>query len=116
MVYRRPLQRETSCYYKGEAATSSFSVITHVYLISVSAFDILLQLGFKMFLGFSPVITNWSAASDEFSLILDNNPMAEFAELPEGHEGLLFSNILCGVLRGALEMVRLFNNYSLKAK
>ena len=60
-----------------------------------------------MFLGFSPVITNWSAASDEFSLILDNNPMAEFAELPEGHEGLLFSNILCGVLRGALEMVRL---------
>lgn len=66
-----------------------------------------LQLGFKMFLGFSPVITNWSAASDEFSLILDNNPLAEFAELPEGHEGLLFSNILCGVLRGALEMVRL---------
>ena len=60
-----------------------------------------------MFLGISPVITNWSAASDEFSLILDNNPMAEFAELPEGHEGLLFSNILCGVLRGALEMVRL---------
>ena len=59
-----------------------------------------------MFLGISPVITNWSAASDEFSLILDNNPMAEFAELPEGHEGLLFSNILCGVLRGALEMVR----------
>ena len=70
-------------------------------------FDVLLQLGFKMFLGFSPVVTNWSAASDEFSLILDNNPMAEFAELPEGHEGLLFSNILCGVLRGALEMVRL---------
>ena len=66
-----------------------------------------LQLGFKMFLGFSPVITNWSAGSDEFSLILDNNPLAEFAELPEGHEGLLFSNILCGVLRGALEMVRL---------
>ena len=59
-----------------------------------------------MFLGFSPVVTNWSAASDEFSLILDNNPLAEFAELPEGHEGLLFSNILCGVLRGALEMVK----------
>lgn len=76
-------------------------------LMFISLFDILLQLGFKMFLGFSPVITNWSAASDEFSLILDNNPMAEFAELPEGHEGLLFSNILCGVLRGALEMVRL---------
>ena len=69
-------------------------------------FLLLWQLGFKMFLGFSPVVTNWSAASDEFSLILDNNPMAEFAELPEGRHSLLFSNILCGVLRGALEMVR----------
>ena len=73
-----------------------------------------------MFLGISPVVTNWSAASDEFSLMLDNNPLAEFAELPEGHEGLLFSNILCGVLRGALEMVRLkvvllwcYKNYEL---
>ncbi|CAH3035374.1 unnamed protein product [Pocillopora meandrina] len=69
--------------------------------------DVIAKLGFKMFLGISPVVTNWSAASDEFSLILDNNPMAEFAELPEGHEGLLFSNILCGVLRGALEMVQM---------
>ncbi|XP_068756404.1 trafficking protein particle complex subunit 3-like [Montipora capricornis] len=69
--------------------------------------DVIAKLGFKMFLGISPVITNWSAASDEFSLILDNNPLAEFAELPEGREGLLFSNILCGVLRGALEMVQM---------
>ena len=61
-----------------------------------------------MFLGVSPVVTHWSPASDEFSLILDNNPLAEFAELPDGLEGLLYSNILCGVLRGALEMVRLF--------
>ena len=68
-----------------------------------------------MFLGFSPVVTNWSAASDEFSLILDNNPLAEFAELPEGHEGLLFSNILCGVLRGALEMVRMLDDADLCA-
>ena len=68
-----------------------------------------------MFLGFSPVVTNWSAASDEFSLILDNNPLAEFAELPEGHEGLLFSNILCGVLRGALEMVRMLDDADLSA-
>ncbi|EDO28947.1 predicted protein, partial [Nematostella vectensis] len=63
------------------------------------------QLGFKMFLGITPVVANWSAGSDEFSLILENNPLADFVELSQGHEGLLYSNILCGVLRGALEMV-----------
>ena len=97
------VQPEYRLYSTGKAATLPFLLL----LMFCSVYDDLLQLGFKMFLGFSPVITNWSAASDEFSLILDNNPMAEFAELPEGHEGLLFSNILCGVLRGALEMVRL---------
>jgi hypothetical protein len=39
---------------------------------------------------------------------LDENPLAEFVELPEEaiENGLWFSNVLCGVLRGALEMVR----------
>jgi hypothetical protein len=39
---------------------------------------------------------------------LDENPLAEFVELPEEalEGGLWFSNVLCGVLRGALEMVR----------
>jgi hypothetical protein len=38
---------------------------------------------------------------------LDENPLAEFVELPEEVlEGeLWFSNVLCGVIRGALEMV-----------
>ena len=44
-----------------------------------------------------------------FTLTLDENPLAEFVELPEEaiEGGLWFSNVLCGVLRGALEMVRL---------
>ena len=43
-----------------------------------------------------------------FTLTLDENPLAEFVELPEDalEGGLWFSNVLCGVLRGALEMVR----------
>jgi len=42
-------------------------------------------------------------------LTLDDNPLAEFVELPEEalEGGLWFSNVLCGVLRGALEMVQL---------
>ena len=58
-----------------------------------------------MFLGVVPAVSNWSAAGDEFSLILENNPLTDFVELPDGHSNLNYSNILCGALRGALEMV-----------
>lgn len=58
-----------------------------------------------MFLGITPVVTNWNSLGDEFSLIIESNPLAEFVELPEGCQNLNFSQIICGVLRGALEMV-----------
>ena len=64
-----------------------------------------LKVGFKMFLGVVPTVANWSAKGDEFSLILDQNPLVDFVELPEEHQDLLYSNIICGVVRGALEMV-----------
>lgn len=63
------------------------------------------QVGFKMFLGISPTVANWSSDSQAFSLIFDENPLTDFVELPESHSALLYSNILCGVVRGALEMV-----------
>jgi len=69
--------------------------------------DVIAKVGFKMFLGITPVVTNWSAAGDEFSLLLENNPLTDFVELPDGHSSLNYSNILCGVLRGALEMVQM---------
>lgn len=59
-----------------------------------------------MFLGVTPIVSKWSPGGDEFSLMLDNNPLAEFVELPSGHDKLCYSNILCGVLKGALEMVQ----------
>lgn len=59
-----------------------------------------------MYLGLTPVVSNWSAAGDEFSLLLESNPLTEFVELPSGHNNLNYSNLMCGVLRGALEMVR----------
>lgn len=58
-----------------------------------------------MYLGITPSITNWSPGGDEFSLILENNPLVDFVELPDNHSSLIYSNLLCGVLRGALEMV-----------
>ena len=65
------------------------------------------QVGFKMFLGVAPAVTNWSADGKTFSLVLDENPLTDFVELPEDATALHFSNILCGVIRGALEMVQL---------
>ncbi|KAJ3125099.1 Trafficking protein particle complex subunit 3 [Nowakowskiella sp. JEL0407] len=69
--------------------------------------EIISKVGFKMFLGISPSVTNFSADGKEFSLIFDENPLSDFVELPENSSELMYSNILCGVLRGALEMVHL---------
>ncbi|ORY94500.1 NO signaling/Golgi transport ligand-binding domain-containing protein [Syncephalastrum racemosum] len=67
------------------------------------------KIGFKMFLNICPTVAAWSADNKEFSLMFDENPLAEFVELPEDalEGGLWYSNIYCGVLRGALEMVQL---------
>ncbi|CDZ96622.1 Transport protein particle (TRAPP) complex subunit [Phaffia rhodozyma] len=75
--------------------------------------EIISKVGFKSFLNITPTLTfppaTGSGSPQEFSLILEDNPLADMVELPgdaiEG--GLWFSNVLCGVLRGALEMVQL---------
>uniref|UniRef100_A0A8C9EXD2 Trafficking protein particle complex subunit n=1 Tax=Pavo cristatus TaxID=9049 RepID=A0A8C9EXD2_PAVCR len=69
--------------------------------------DVIAKIAFKMYLGITPSITNWSPGGDEFSLILENNPLVDFVELPDNHSSLIYSNLLCGVLRGALEMVQM---------
>ena len=65
------------------------------------------QMAFKIYLGINPSITNWSPGNDEFSLIIDNNPLTEFVELPDNLFSLKYSNIFAGVIRGALEMVNI---------
>ena len=70
--------------------------------------DAPVKVGFKIFLNITPTITNWSSDNKQFSLIFDENPLADFVELPDdgrAQDELWFSNILVGVLRGALEMV-----------
>ena len=63
-----------------------------------------------MFLNITPAIANWTGDNMQFSLIFDENPLADFVELPDdgrAQDELWYSNILCGILRGALEMVSL---------
>uniref|UniRef100_A0A674E7P4 Trafficking protein particle complex subunit n=2 Tax=Salmo TaxID=8028 RepID=A0A674E7P4_SALTR len=69
--------------------------------------DVIAKVAFKMYLGITPSVTNWSPAGDELSLILESNPLVDFVELPDNHSSLVYSNLLCGVLRGALEMVQM---------
>lgn len=71
------------------------------------------QIGFKIFLNITPTVSNWTADNKQFSLIFEENPLADFVELPDdgkAQDELWYSNILCGVIRGALEMV--FTDFS----
>lgn len=86
----------------------------------------ILQVGFRSFLNVTPTLLfpSPSGPIKEFSIVFDENPLAEFVELPEdalpaaadavyhgspAKEGLWYSNVLCGVVRGALEMVPSFS-------
>ncbi|ORZ33118.1 transport protein particle subunit [Catenaria anguillulae PL171] len=76
--------------------------------------DAIAKVAFKMFLNISPTVANPSPDGRAFSLIFDENPLAELVELPEDAKRspttpapLWFSNVLCGVIRGALEMMQL---------
>eukprot|EP00898_Chlorokybus_atmophyticus_P002277 jgi/Chlat1/304/Chrsp1S03181 len=69
--------------------------------------DVIAKIGFKMFLGVTANVTNWNEKGTECSLLLDDNPLADFVELPENCNNLSYCNILCGVIRGALEMVNM---------
>lgn len=71
-----------------------------------------------MFLNITPQVTNWTSDNKQFSLVFDENPLADFVELPDdgrAQEELWYSNILCGIIRGALEQVRAKDHYSLKS-
>ncbi|NXX27436.1 TPC3L protein, partial [Nicator chloris] len=69
--------------------------------------DMIAQVAFKMYLGVTPSVSCSSATGNEFSLILDKNPLVDFVEeLPVERASLCYCNLLCGVIRGALEMVR----------
>lgn len=60
-----------------------------------------------MFLGVTANVGGWSGDEKNFGLIFEENPLAEYAELPDSCRSLWYSNILCGVIRGALEMVNM---------
>ena len=96
------------CANLRETAETISKVCAWSSLYSLVAMLTHMQIGFKMFLNITPAVTNWTVDNKQFSLIFEENPLADFVELPDdgrAQDELWYSNILCGVLRGALEMV-----------
>lgn len=73
--------------------------------------EVIAKVAFRMFLGVTAEcrhVSDPAATPDAmpaFHLILVDNPLVDFVELPEYCSQLAFCNLLCGVVRGALEMV-----------
>lgn len=68
--------------------------------------DVIALVGLKMYLGVTANVVWHDEANTDCRLVLTQNPLAEFVELPPAAVGsLYYSNVLCGVLRGALEML-----------
>ncbi len=66
------------------------------------------EQAFKMFLGVTAEVANFDGEKKAFSLIIRENPLADFVILPAAYANKLwYSNILCGVIRGALEMLNM---------
>jgi hypothetical protein len=56
-----------------------------------------------MYLGINCDVLVYS--DKEFGLIFTDNPLNDYVELPEKYQGLWYSNLLCGIIRGSLEIV-----------
>lgn len=75
--------------------------------------EVVAKVGFRMFLNIQPAVEGWSADGKTCVLVVpDPNPLTEFVELPVTSDArinkeLWYSQILCGVVRGALHMVQL---------
>lgn len=77
--------------------------------------EVVAKVGFRMFLGIQAEVGGFSQDQRSFSIYLQDNPLSTFVELPPGDEQsggddlrkLKYSNMYCGVIRGALEQVNL---------
>lgn len=68
--------------------------------------DAIAKVGLKMFLGVSADVVN-AVGNESYSLVFAENPLTPLVDLPDRFRqgGLVYCNIICGVVRGALEQV-----------
>eukprot|EP00922_Rhytidocystis_sp_ex-Travisia-forbesii_P043901 GHVS01065460.1.p1 GENE.GHVS01065460.1~~GHVS01065460.1.p1 ORF type:complete len:159 (+),score=22.36 GHVS01065460.1:25-477(+) len=65
--------------------------------------EVIAKVGMKMFLGISCDVIDADVSS--CSLAFVENPFTDFVELPPALSALCYSNLICGVIRGALEQM-----------
>jgi len=56
-----------------------------------------------MYLGVTCEVLVYS--DKEYGITFYENPLNDYVELPEKYRGLWYSNLMCGVIKGALESV-----------
>eukprot|EP00931_Biecheleriopsis_adriatica_P059934 TRINITY_DN35945_c0_g1_i1.p1 TRINITY_DN35945_c0_g1~~TRINITY_DN35945_c0_g1_i1.p1 ORF type:complete len:191 (+),score=53.78 TRINITY_DN35945_c0_g1_i1:62-634(+) len=70
--------------------------------------EVVAKVGLRMFLGVSAEVVMWNREMTACSLVLPENPLAEYVELPANLTNRLwYSNLICGVIRGCLEQLQL---------
>jgi len=70
--------------------------------------DVIAKVGFKMFLGINADVVRWNQNMTVCNIVLQENPFNEFVELPPKFKDTLwYSNLVCGVIRGALDQLQL---------
>jgi trafficking protein particle complex subunit 3 len=68
--------------------------------------DIVSKLAFKVFLNITADVDRFDDATKSCFLVFRENPFAEYVILPIScAETLWYSNIICGMIRGSLEMI-----------
>lgn len=70
--------------------------------------SVLGRQAFKMFLGISADVVGWDETEKVCSLVMKENPLNDFVVLPANlRQQLWYSNVLVGIIQGALEMINL---------
>ena len=74
--------------------------------------------GFKLYLGFTAKVHSWNKDETECSMTIPSeNALTHFVSLPEKcAKTLSYGNLICGVIEGALKMVRLFVRISSRSE
>ena len=64
-----------------------------------------LAVGLKMFLGIESKLIQKN--EQEFVIVFVDNPLTENVTLPAKFRGLMYSNVICGAIRGACEAINI---------